>query len=94
MTPAALIACRSIGASSQGRSESRDFGRRVGEDLLERAQTLALGRAQGAAASGASQRSREVAKAALTSKTPSARKATTDGPSTSGRQTRPARAPA
>ena len=44
VTPAALTACRSIGDSSQGRFGVARFERRVGEDILERAQTLARAR--------------------------------------------------
>ena len=45
------------------------------------------------AGEGISQRSRMVGKSALTSKIPSVLTATTDGPATSGRHTRPASAP-
>ena len=41
MTPAALIACRSMGASSQGFAASRLVRGRVGEDLVERADGFA-----------------------------------------------------
>ena len=64
--------------------------RRIGEDIVKRPEPLALAARSASAGAGASQRSRMVGNAALTSNTPSSRTATTDGPSTSGRQTRAA----
>ena len=47
VTPAAFTACRSIGASSQGRARSRASGGRVGEQRVEAADGLAVRGAQG-----------------------------------------------
>ena len=63
--------------------------------MLERViEERARGDRDAAAGSACSQRSRIVGKARETSTSPSARTATTEGPPSSGRQTRPARAPA
>ncbi len=91
VTPAALIACRSIGASSHGLRESRVSGgvlARISSRLPIRSPAAAR---RVAAGFSASQRSRIVGAAGVTSYTPSGRTATTAGPPTSGRQTRPAR---
>ena len=92
VTPAALIACRSIGASSHGRSRSRPSGgvlASTSSSLPMRSPCAARRRPAGASAS---HRSRMVGKLAdMSSRSPS-RTATTDGPPTSGRQTRPASA--
>ena len=94
VTPAALSDCRSTGASSQGRAGSRAAGGvfdRISSSEPRRSPPAARSSAAGFSAS---QRSRSVGKAALTSKTPLSRTATTEGPPSSGRQTRPAKAPA
>ena len=93
VTPAALMACRSIGAKSHGLPASRPVGgvlARISASVPMRSPDVRLRLPAG---SPASHRSRMVGKLAVTSNTPSARIATTDGPSTSARQTRPASAP-
>ena len=92
VTPAALIACRSIGASSHGLPASRLVARRVGEDVVERGRSARpWRRAASPAGSGASQRSRMVGAVAEMSTSSTPRTATTDGPPRSGRHTRPTR---
>ena len=94
MTPAAFTACRSIGASSQG-----FFGSRVCSGVLARmareiADAVRMRAARPpAAGSGDSQRSRMVGNEREMSNTPSWRIATTDGPASSGRHTRPTSVP-
>ncbi len=93
VTPAALMACRSLGASSHGFLASR-----LASGVLERMASSAPMRSAlpsrtMAAGLSASHRSRMVGASREMSYTPSARMATTAGPPTSGSQTRPARAP-
>ncbi len=99
VTPAALMACRSIGASSQG-----DAGSRASSGVLRRMSSSEpirspLASSRASAGSGVSQRSRMVGNRAVMSKTPSGLMATTAGPPErsrppdAGRQTRPASAP-
>ncbi len=92
VTPAALTACRSIGASSQGLVSSRlasgvlaRMASRVPRSSPVRLRSVAAG-------SAVSQSSVMVGTAAVISITRPASIRTTDGPATSGRQTRPARA--
>ena len=94
VTPAALMACRSIGASSHA-AYCRSA---ITSGVLARMSASEPIRSPSAsrtnfAGSAASHRSRMVAAWREMSYTPSARTATTDGPPTSGRQTRPASAP-
>ena len=82
VTPAALTACRSIGASSQGLVRRRACRRRVGEDRRPASRSRSPSAARSARAGSAllaeiahgRRTSRE------TSKTPLSRIATTDGP--------------
>ncbi len=95
VTPQALTACRSHGASSHGRAGSRRSGGVLAR-MAQRAERLARRRrASAAAGSGASA---EVAHGrrggGYIEDDTGGRMATTAGPARSGRQTRPARAPA
>ena len=92
VTPAALIACRSIGASSQGLPRSRPsvgVFASTSSSLPIRSPVAARRRSAGASVS---HRSRMVANVADMSIRSPSRTATTEGPPTSGRQTRPASA--
>ena len=89
VTPAAFTAWRSTGASSHGL-----FGSRLSLGVLARTSAKVptrspLASRASAAGSGTSQRSRMVGVAALMSTSSAPRRVTTDGPPTSGRQTRP-----
>ncbi len=94
VTPAALIACRSIGASSQGLRALRCSGGVLARMSSSAPMRWPLPSRTSAAGSGPSARSRMVGASLEMSWTPSARTATTAGPSASGSQTRPASAPA
>ena len=92
VTPAALIACRSIGASSQGLPWSRSSGgvlASTSSSLPMRSPVAARRRSAGVPDS---HRSRMVGKLADISRRSPSRTATTDGPPASGRHTRPASA--
>ena len=93
VTPAALMACRSIGASSHGLPGSRCPGGVFAAPRPRRcrcAHHRALRNAD--AGSCISHKSRMVGNIADTSTSSPSRTATTEGPATSGRHTRPASA--
>jgi hypothetical protein len=93
VTPAAFSTCRSTGASSQGFAGSRRSG-----GVLARIPARSPIRCppmlrSAVAGSSCSHSALTVGNAEVTSNTPSPRTATTAGPSTSGRQTRPTSVP-
>ena len=91
VTPEALIAWRSTGASSLGRSS---LPAAVAVRQSSRSAIRSPDAARSAAAgSGSSIRSRMVAQLLVTSTTPPGSRRTTLGPATSGRQMRPANVP-
>ena len=92
VTPAAFIACRSTGASSHGFLRSRSSGGVLASTASNGPTGSPVAARSAAAGSGASHRSRIVGNVAVMSIRSAPRSATTDGPATSGRQTRPARA--
>ena len=84
VTPAALIACRSIGASSHGLPRSRRSGGVLASTSSSAPMRSPLAARRRSAGASASHRSRMVGKLADMSNRSPSRTATTDGPPTSG----------
>ena len=95
VTPAALIACRSIGRAATAGTDRAGPAACWREDRPGGPIASAIACAKRPRpGSGVSQRSRTVGKAPMTSRSPLVADATTEGPPRSGRQTRPTSAPA
>ena len=91
VTPAALMACRSIGASSHGLAASRRPGGVLASSASSGPMAVPLAWVSAATGSGCSVRSRMVANVDVMSCSMPPRNATMLGPPSSGRKTRPAR---
>jgi hypothetical protein len=93
VTPAAFSTCRSTGASSHGLLGSRLSGGVLARMASRSPMRSPLAARKAWAGSSSSHSALTVEKVEVTSNTPSVRTATTAGPCTSGRQTRPTRVP-